>query len=67
MGCARTGEHGQPLRSTTGEGVCTWEQRTLTGEVDDSETRILAELNVTPVEVRRRVLSVAEMNDAGYP
>ncbi|CAK0819502.1 unnamed protein product [Prorocentrum cordatum] len=64
--CKLTGEPGQSLRSITGKGIRTWDKRTLTGEVFDSNTSIPAKLDVTPAEVRRGALSVAEMNDAGY-
>ncbi|CAK0836789.1 unnamed protein product, partial [Prorocentrum cordatum] len=64
--CKLTGEQGQSLRSITGKGIRTWDKRTLTGEVFDSTTSIPAKLDVTPAEVRRGALSVAEMNDAGY-
>eukprot|EP00959_Pyramimonas_sp_CCMP1952_P343456 7194302-Pyramimonas_sp.AAC.1 len=65
-GCELTGEPGQSLRSITGKGTRTWDKRTLTGEVFDSNTTISARLNVAPAEVRRGALSVAEMSDADY-
>eukprot|EP00959_Pyramimonas_sp_CCMP1952_P084787 1773099-Pyramimonas_sp.AAC.1 len=65
-GCELTGEPGQSLRSITGRDIRTWDKRTLTGDVFDSNTTISAKLNVAPAEVRRGAFWVAEMNDAGY-
>ena len=53
------------MRSTTGKGIKTWDRKVLTGEIYDHATTIKAKLNVTPAEVRRGALSVAEINDAG--
>ena len=65
--CSLAGEPGQALRSITGNGIRTWDNQTLAGELFDNETAIPARLDVAPAEARRGALSAAEMNDAGCP